>query len=89
MEATRDRITKENKRKLDLRDEKLKVAKNKVAELNGRFADWYYVVSESDYKKLRIALPELVQPKSASGAGAGAGPQGGFPGGGAFPGFQP
>lgn len=89
LEATRDRITKENKRKLDLRDEKLKVAKNKVAELNGRFADWYYVVSESDYKKLRIALPELVQPKSASGAGAGAGPQGGFPGGGAFPGFQP
>lgn len=89
LEATRERITKENKRKLDLRDEKLKVAKNKVAELNGRFADWYYVVSESDYKKLRIALPELVQPKSAAGPGAGAGPQGGFPGGGAFPGFQP
>ncbi|MCY2983343.1 MAG: DUF4340 domain-containing protein [Planctomycetota bacterium] len=90
LEATRDRITKENKRKLDLRDEKLKVAKNKVAELNGRFADWYYVVSEADYKKLRIVLPELVQPKSASGPGAGAGaPQGGFPGGGAFPGFQP
>ena len=89
LEATRERITKENKRKLDLRDEKLKVAKNKVAELNGRFADWYYVVSESDYKKLRIALPELVQPKSAAGPSAGAGPQGGFPGGGSFPGFQP
>ena len=88
LESTRERITKENKRKLDLRDEKLKAAKNKVAELNGRFADWYYVVSESDYKKLKIALSELVQPKSAAGAGAGA-PQGGFPGGGAFPGFQP
>ena len=89
LEATRERITKENKRKLDLRDEKLKTAKNKVAELNGRFADWYYVVSESDYKKLRIALTELVQPKSAGGAAPGA-PQGGFPGGaGAFPGFQP
>ena len=88
LEATRERITKENKRKLDLRDEKLKAAKNKVSELNGRFADWYYVVSEADYKKLRIALAELVQPKSASGAGAGA-PPSGFPGGGGFPGFQP
>lgn len=89
LESTRERITKENKRKLDLRDEKLKAAKNKVAELNGRFADWFYVVSESDFKKLKIALSELVQPKTAAGAGAGAPQGGGFPGGGAFPGFQP
>jgi len=88
LEATRERITKENKRKIDQRDEKLKAAKNKVAELNGRFADWYYVVSESDYKKLKITITELIQPKTAGGAGTGA-PQGGFPGQGAFPGFQP
>jgi len=85
LEAAREKITKENKRKIDDRDEKLKKAKNKVAELNGRFADWYYVISESEYKKLRISLVELVQPKSAGGAGA----PGGFPGQGAFPGFQP
>jgi len=65
----------------------LKKAKNKVAELNGRFADWYYVVSESDYKKLKIAITELIQPKT-SGANSGASP-GGLPGQGAFPGFQP
>ncbi len=88
LEATRERITKENKRKIDQRDEKLKAAKNKVAELNGRFADWYYVVSESDYKKLKVKITELIQPKTAGGAGTGA-PQGGFPGQGAFPGFQP
>ena len=92
LEATRERITKENKRKIDDRDERLKKAKNKVAELNGRFADWYYVISESEYKKLRISLSELVQPKSAAGAAAPGGFQGqggGFPGQGAFPGFQP
>ena len=92
LEAARERITKENKRKIDDRDEKLQKAKKKVAELNGRFADWYYVINESEYKKLRISLAELVQPKSAAGAGAPGGfqgPGGGFPGQGAFPGFQP
>ena len=88
LEATRERITKENQRKIDQKNDKLKAAKNKVAELNGRFADWYYVVSESDYKKLKIAITELIQPKTAGGTGIGA-PQGGFPGQGAFPGFQP
>ena len=92
LEAAREQITKENKRKIDDRDEKLKKAKNKVGELNGRFADWYYVISESEYKKLRISLVELVQPKSAGGAGAPGGfpgQSGGLPGQGAFPGFQP
>ena len=88
LKAIREKITKENQRKIDDRDEKLKKAKNKVAELNGRFADWYYVVSESDYKKLKVTITELIQPKTAGGAGTGA-PQGGFPGQGAFPGFQP
>ena len=92
LKAIREEITKANQRKIDDRDEKLKKARNKVAELNGRFADWYYVISESEYKKLRISLAELVQPKSAAGAGAPGGFQGqggGFPGQGAFPGFQP
>lgn len=88
LEATRERITKENQRKIDQKNDKLKAAKNKVAELNGRFADWYYVVSESDYKKLKITITELIQPKTAGGTGTGA-PQSGFPGQGAFPGFQP
>ena len=89
LEAVRESITKANKRKTDDRDDKIKKAKNKVAELNGRFADWYYVVSEEDYKKLKVSIAELIEPKKAPGAGAGS-PPGGFPGGGgAFPGFQP
>ncbi|MEI7458619.1 MAG: DUF4340 domain-containing protein [Pirellula sp.] len=84
LEAAREKITKENTRKIDLRNEKLLVAKKKVAELNARFADWYYVVSEDDYKKMRISLTDLVQPKTASapsGGGApGFNPAAGFPG---------
>lgn len=85
LEAAREKITKENTRKIDLRNEKLLVAKKKVAELNARFADWYYVVSEDDYKKMRISLTDLVQPKTASGPSGGGAP--GFNPAAGFPGF--
>lgn len=85
LEAAREKITKENTRKIDLRNEKLLIAKKKVAELNARFADWYYVVSEDDYKKMRISLTELVQPKTASAPGGGGAP--GFNPAAGFPGF--
>ncbi|MEQ1824989.1 MAG: DUF4340 domain-containing protein [Pirellula sp.] len=89
LEAAREKITKENKRKIDQRNDKLQAAKKKVAELNGRFADWYYVVSEEDYKKMRISLADLIQPKSGSGAGPSPGGfnPGGFNPGGGIPGF--
>lgn len=87
LEATKEKITKENSRKVEEREEKLKKAKSRVAELNRRFADWYYVVSEADFKRMRIPLTELIQPKAAGGASGlpGApGMPGGF-GGGANP----
>jgi hypothetical protein len=46
----------------------LNLAKNKVAELNRRFADWYYIISEEDYRKLKIKEEDLIQPKSATPA---------------------
>ena len=85
LEAAREKITKENTRKIDLRNEKLLAAKKKVTELNARFADWYYVVSEDDYKKMRISLADLVQPKTASGPSGGGAP--GFNPAAGFPGF--
>jgi len=88
LDATRKKITKENQRKIDKQNEELMKTKNKVAELNGRFADWYYVVSESDYGKLKVTLAQLIERKTAGSSGTG-GPPGGFSGGGAFPGFQP
>lgn len=89
LEAAKEKITKENQRKIDQRNEKLQLAKKKVAELNGRFADWYYIVSEEDFKKMKISLSDLLQPKTSS-SGSGAPGGAGFPGGaGGFPGGFP
>lgn len=60
-QAERERIKKENQRKLDAhRDAKTK-AERRVAELNARFADWYYVVSEDVYKKIRLTRSDIVK----------------------------
>lgn len=57
----RERITKENQRKIDERNDKLKKAQQRVAELNGRFSDWYYVVAETEYKKIHIERSDIVK----------------------------
>lgn len=59
LEAEKERLTKQNQRKIDERKEKLETAQKKVRELNYRFADWYYVVSESTYRKLRLNREQL------------------------------
>ncbi len=60
-QAERERIKKENQRKIDAhRDAKTK-AERRVAELNARFADWYYVVSEDVYKKIRLTRSDIVK----------------------------
>jgi len=55
------RIEKENQRKLDDRADKRRKAEEKVRELNARFADWYYVVSEDEYKKIRLTRSDLIK----------------------------
>jgi len=55
------RIEKENQRKLDEWQDKRDKAAEKVRELNGRFADWYYVVSEDEYKKIRLSRSDLIK----------------------------
>ena len=54
------RIEKENQRKLDDWKDKRGKAESKVRELNARFADWYYVVSEDEYKKIRLSRSDLI-----------------------------
>ncbi len=85
LQATKERITKENQRKIDERNEKLEKAKKKVLELNARFSEWYYVVDDSMFKKLKLTRSELVGKKTATDAPAptfpGANPLGGLPGG--------
>ncbi|MEX0818128.1 MAG: DUF4340 domain-containing protein [Pirellulaceae bacterium] len=55
------RIEKANQRKLDDWKDKRGKAEEKVRELNARFADWYYVVSEDEYKKIRLTRSELIK----------------------------
>ncbi len=66
----RERINKENQRKLDEWNEKIQKAKEQVAELNTRFGDWYYVVSEEQYQKIRLPLSDLIKTKDAEKASA-------------------
>jgi len=61
----RERISKENARKLNEYNEKVKKAKEKVAELNTRFGDWYYVVSEEQYEKIFLGLDKLIKKKES------------------------
>jgi len=86
LEAARERITKENTRELDERNDRLNAAKKKAGELNARFAEWYYEISDSEFKRLRATLEDLIKKKSAPGSGPSAPPPSaqGFPGGSPF-----
>ncbi|MCA9148563.1 MAG: DUF4340 domain-containing protein [Planctomycetales bacterium] len=64
LQRERERITKENQRKIDERNDKLTKAQKKVQELNYRFADWYYVISEDVYKKIHLSQLDLIQEKT-------------------------
>ena len=54
LELERERIRKENQRKKDEREDQLNKANQKIAELNARFADWYYIISEDEYKRVHL-----------------------------------
>ncbi|MEL6105148.1 MAG: DUF4340 domain-containing protein [Planctomycetota bacterium] len=67
--GAQEKITKENERKLDERKDKIEAAKRRSRELNDRFADWYYVIPEETYTKLRISREDLFDSGDAAGAG--------------------
>ena len=57
----RRRVERENRRKQDDYNDKVKAAQKRVRELNGRFADWYYVVSDKEYEKIHLGRNSMVQ----------------------------
>lgn len=57
----RETVKKENKRKMDEYNDKRKKAEARVAELNARFNDWFYVVSDDVYKKVQLGRADLVK----------------------------
>jgi hypothetical protein len=61
----RRRVERENRRAQDEYDDKVKAAQKRVRELNNRFADWYYVVSDSEYAKIHLDRSRVIQKKAA------------------------
>jgi hypothetical protein len=59
----RKRIEKENERKQKEYDDKVKKGQTKAKELNDRFADWYYVVSDETYRKIHIGKSDVIKTK--------------------------
>ena len=64
----RRRVERENRRKQDDYDDKVKAAQKRVRDLNGRFADWYYVVSDKEYAKIHLGRSSMVQKVEAKAA---------------------
>lgn len=56
-----ERIKKANQRKLDEYTLKKKKAQAKVGELNARFGDWYYIISEDTYKKIHLGRADIIR----------------------------
>jgi len=65
-EAQRDRIEKENRRKEDEYNDKVKKGEQRAKELNARFADWYYVVGDETYRKIHLGQSDLIKKKTAA-----------------------
>jgi hypothetical protein len=61
----RRRVERENRRRQEEYDEKAEAAQKRVRELNARFADWYYVVSDAECAKIRLDRDSVVQKKPA------------------------
>ena len=61
----RKAIEQENQRKLDEYQEKIEAGEKTVQELNERFGDWYYLVSDDVYKQIRLGRDQVIQKKEA------------------------
>ena len=59
--ADRKRIEEANQRKLDEYKSKIDEGKKEVEELNDRFGDWYYVIANDIFKKIRLTRDDLVK----------------------------
>ena len=56
-------VRQENKRLQDEYDAAVKAGKDKVKELNDRFADWYFIISDDVYKKIHLGRADIIMKK--------------------------
>jgi hypothetical protein len=63
LQAETDRVKKDNLRKQDEYNTKIEEGKKRVEELNDRFADWYYIISDAEYRKILLPRSEVIKKK--------------------------
>lgn len=63
VQIMREELEKENARLLDHYQEQLESGRKAAAELNKRFADWYYIVSEDVFKKIHLGYDTIIKVK--------------------------
>lgn len=61
LEQRRAKIEKENSRKQEEYDEQVKKGQDRAKELNARFADWYYVVSDDTFRKIHLGVSDIIK----------------------------
>jgi hypothetical protein len=87
--AERKQIEQENQRKLDEYQALVKKGEDTVKDLNLRFGDWYFVVNDDVFQKLRVSTDKVIKKKDAkkeADAAGGKTPPAGIPGLPAIPG---
>ena len=75
----RRQVERENRRKQESYDEKVVEGKKRVAELNGRFADWYYIVSDEEFEKIHLNREAVIKAKAESASDTAQGSTGPVP----------
>jgi hypothetical protein len=70
-EAERAMIEQENERAREEYETLISEGQQKVAELNARFGDWYYVISNDVFKKIHLGRDQVIQKKGAAAPAAG------------------
>jgi hypothetical protein len=62
IEQARARVEQENQQKQQEYEQKLDQGRQRARELNERFADWYYVIADDVYEKVRLRREDVVKP---------------------------
>ncbi len=62
IEQARAKVEQENQQKQQEYEQKLDQGRQRVLELNDRFADWYYVIADDVYEKVRLRRQDVVNP---------------------------
>ncbi len=61
MEMARQKIEEDNQSKQAEYDRKVEAGRQRAKDLNSRFADWYYVISDETYGKIRLHRSDMVE----------------------------